>query len=178
MPQILKDLILISVFLLVILMFSTMIINLFFTKAPYVPSSKKILDNLLEDLKLKPKQKVYDLGCSDGRFLIRAEKKFGIQGIGYELAPLPFLLAQVLLFFTHSKSQVYLGNFFKQDLSQADIIFCYLFPEIVTAAYHKAVKECQKGTIFISNTFSVKDVQPDRIIYNEKKQPQLFFYYL
>lgn len=170
MIQFLKDLLLVIVFLVVLLMLGTLLINIFLTKAPYVPSSKKILDRLLEELKLKPAQVVYDLGCGDGRFLIRAEKKFGIKAIGYELAPLPFVLAKILQFINRSKTQIIYGNFFQANLGDADLIFCYLFPEIVSQVYQKAKLECRPGTILVSNTFSAKDIQPSKIIYDQNQK--------
>jgi SAM-dependent methyltransferase len=176
MPQLIKDILLIFIFILVMLMLATMLINLFFTKAPYVPSSKKILDRLLAELKLKPDQIVYDLGCGDGRFLIRSEKKFGIKGIGYELAPLPFVLAKILQFFSRSKSRIILGNFFKANLRDADVIFCYLFPEIVSKVYQKAKQECRPGTVLISNTFSAQDIKPTKVLYDQNQKPQIYFY--
>ena len=92
------------------------------------------------------------------------------------MEPLPYLIARLYKLFTRSKCEIILGNFFKINLNQADLIFCYLYPEIVTEVYHKAVKECRPGTIMISNTFSVKDVKPTKIVYNKKNKPQIYYY--
>ena len=54
--------------------------------APYVPSKPEVVQKMLEIAYLKPNDVVYDLGCGDGRILIKAVEDFNVKkAIGYEL---------------------------------------------------------------------------------------------
>jgi SAM-dependent methyltransferase len=176
MIQILKDILLALVAFTTLLLLSTFITNFFFARVPYVPSAKSPLKQLFKKFPFKKNQLIYDLGCGDGRFLIQAEHKFGIRGIGYEVAPLPYLIAIIYRLLSRSKVKIRFGNFFKADLRDADIIFCYLYPEIVQKVYQKVSRECRPGTKLISNTFSIKNLEPVEIYYDSKKRPQIYIY--
>jgi len=176
MIQILKDILLLLVAFTTLLMLLTFITNVFFAKVPYVPSSRARLAQIFKKFPFKKNQLVYDLGCGDGRFLIQAEKKFGVRAIGYEIAPLPYLIAIIYRLFSRSKVQIRFANFFKADLRDADLIFCYLYPEIVQKVYQKISLECRPGTKLISNTFSIKNVQPIETYYDSQKKPQIYIY--
>ena len=51
-------------------------ISEFTTDAPFVPIPKEIEDKIIENLKLSPGSMLYDLGCGDGRILIKAVQKY------------------------------------------------------------------------------------------------------
>jgi hypothetical protein len=95
-----------------------------------------------------------DLGCGDGRVLRMVHKKFGIRAIGYELNPLAFFKA-TLLCLRYKKIQVQFTNFFKKDLSRADIVFCYLFPDVMQRVSLKLRTELKKGAYIISFNFKM-----------------------
>lgn len=160
----------------IILLIST--ISGFFAKVPFVSSKKRVLKKMIETANLKQNQKIYDLGCGDGRFLFYAEKKSKTIGIGYEIALLPYLLAQTKKIFFNYKSKVFLKNFMTADISDADVIFCYLFPVIVVQVMEKAKKECKSGTLVISNTFKAEGFVPYQIYEKNKENhlPNIYVY--
>ena len=57
-----------------------------------------------------------------------------------------------------------LKNFYQQDLSQADYIFCYLLADDLNQLALKFKKELKPGAIIISNTFAIKDWTPEQKI--------------
>jgi predicted RNA methylase len=77
---------------------------------------------------IKPNEIVYDLGCGDGRVLIMAAKHFNARAIGIEIDPIRFLWCKfrIRLLGLGDKVQVIYGDFFRKNLSNADIIICYL----------------------------------------------------
>jgi len=166
-----------AVCLVVLLMLATVVVNLFI-RVPYVPSKKRVIEKILEIAKLKKGEKVYDLGCGDGRFLIEAEKKAGICAIGYEAAPIPFLLAHFQKWINSSKIIIRMANFFKASLADADVIFCYLGPETMVRLAGKFKKECRKGTRIYSHTFHIEGLEPVRVWTKdpEKKLPTIYYY--
>lgn len=166
-----------GILVLTMLMLVTAMVSLFL-KVPYVPSKKRVVKEMIKVANLKSNDVVYDLGCGDGRLLFEAEKANKIQAKGYELAPIPFLLAKIRKFFLNSKINIHMANFFSANLQDANIIFCYLGPETMGQLYTKIKHECKKGTKIISNTFSVHGVEPSKVwIKNEKqKLPTIYLY--
>jgi len=53
----------------------------------YRPSEMTAVDRMLEMAKVTKQDVVYDLGCGDGRILIRAAEKCGARGVGIDLDP-------------------------------------------------------------------------------------------
>ncbi len=168
---------LLLVSLTVFLLLLTVIVTLFI-RVPFVPSKKRVIDRVLELAKLKDGEKVYDLGCGDGRFLIEAEKKAKIIAQGFEAAPIPFLLAYFQKWINSAKFHISLKNFFKVNLSDADVIFCYLGPETMAELAGKLTRECHKGTRIYSNTFHIEGLNPKRVWAKnpEKKMPTIYLY--
>lgn len=157
--------------------FITLVTNLW-NKVPFVPTSGRIINHIISICDLKKGEKVYDLGCGDARFLLEAEKKTGERGIGYENAMLPYLLAQMRKYLNKAKMDVKMENFFRADLSKADIIYCYLGPEVMTELNKKFQRECRKGTRIYSNSFSIKGLSPKKIWARDpkKKLPTVYLY--
>lgn len=157
--------------------FLTLIANLW-AKVPFVPTRKRIVDYIVSLADLKKGEIVYDLGCGDGRFLLEAEKTAGTRGFGYENALLPYLLARLRKYFSKAKMVVKMQNFFRADLSDADVIYCYLGPDAMSELGKKFRKECRKGTRIYSNSFSIKDMQPAKTWPRDpaKRLPAVYLY--
>ena len=163
--------------IVVLLMLATAMINLFI-RVPYVPSKMRVVKKVIEVADLKTGEHVYDLGCGDGRLLLEAEKKAKIMAEGYEAAPIPYLFAQIKKLFHHSRMHISMRNFFKVDLKNADVIFCYLGPETMTKLAEKFKKECKKGTRIISHTFHLEGFTPTKVIAKNSKLklPTIYLY--
>ena len=54
--------------------------------APSVGSPEQAVDKILTVAHLKPGETLYDLGCGDGRILIRAAKKYKVKAVGIEIS--------------------------------------------------------------------------------------------
>lgn len=129
---------------------------------PYVPSANRVVKKMISAAQLKPKETVYDLGCGDGRLLLMAEKKKA-KAIGFEIAPLVFLLALLRKIIARSKAQIRFKSLFAANLRKANVIFCYLIPNVMPRLSAKIKKECKKGTRIVSNTFHIPGLKPYRI---------------
>ena len=139
-------------------MLATAVINILMM-VPYVPSRNKVVKQLIKIANLKNGEKIYDLGCGDGRILIEAEKaahanNAKIKTVGYEAAPIPFLLALIRKHWNRSGTKIRMKNFFRQNLGDADVIFCYLGPDTAGKLANKIKDECRAGTRIYSHTFS------------------------
>jgi len=177
MDFLLSNFLLLLVSLVVFLMLLTVIVNLFI-RVPFVPSKKRVINRVLDLARLKDGDKVYDLGCGDGRFLIEAGKRARITATGFEAAPIPFLLAYLLKWINRSKIRISAHNFFKENLKDADVIFCYLGPETMAELAGKFRRECHKGARIFSNTFHIEGMTPVKVWAKDKehKLPTIYLY--
>lgn len=159
------------------LMLCTAMVSIFI-RVPYVPSRMNVVHKMISVAKLKKNEVVYDLGCGDGRLLLEAAKSKQVLAKGYEAAPIPFLLAKLKNFIHRAHVKIYPHNFFKADLKDANVVFCYLGPETMTNLYKKLKKECRKGTRIISNTFSIREAKPVKVWTKNPKQklPNIYLY--
>lgn len=160
---------------LVFFVFITAMVNII-SGVPYVPTRQKYVKNIIKLLDLKEGEKVYDLGCGDGRFLSEASKITKTKAIGYETAPIPFFLAKLRQLFSTSKFDVLMKNFYNTSFEQANVIYCYLGPETMQKLAPKFQKECKKGTRIYSNSFSIKSIKPKQTWKKNGTIPNLFLY--
>ena len=49
---------------------------------PFVPTPMEVVDTMLDMARVTAADLVYDLGCGDGRIVIRAAQRFGARGVG------------------------------------------------------------------------------------------------
>ncbi|MCF8052439.1 MAG: class I SAM-dependent methyltransferase [Desulfobacterales bacterium] len=80
-----------------------------------------------------------DLGCGDGRILRAAADRLRIHAVGYEVNPLASLKCRILCLF-HRNIDVRCRNFWHADLSGADLVFCYLYPDVLKKAFQKTAR--------------------------------------
>lgn len=151
-----------------LLLLITVLVNIV-SGAPFVPSGRRTIDRMLQAAQFKKGERVYDLGCGDGRLLIRAEKQYGIHGIGYENAPIAYLLGRLNKWIHRSKVDLRFGTLFKANLKDADVLLMYLGPELQKKLMPKIKKECRKGTRLISNTFHLPGMEPTQTLPRDKK---------
>ncbi len=123
--------------------------------APFVPTPLIRVQKMLEVAKVKPGEKVYDIGCGDGRMVYIAARDYGANAVGLELSPLVYALARIRKFFWRSKAKVLFRDFNFCNLSDADVIVCYLLPDTLARLQVKFDKELKKGTRVISYAFKI-----------------------
>lgn len=147
-------------------------------QVPYVPSRRKAIEKMLAVAKLKSKEMVFDLGCGDGRLLLAAEKKARVKTMGFEVAPLVYLLAILRKFLARSSAKIQFKSLFHANFAQANVIFCYLIPSVMPQLAIKLKKECRRGTRIISNTFHIPGLKPSKVFARDKAKglPTIYLY--
>lgn len=151
----------IEIVLLLIIFIPTMVA--FFTGAPWVPTPTARVKRMLELAKLKPGDRVYDLGCGDGRMVHLASTVYGADAVGLELSPLVYFWARIRNFFLHSKSKILLRDFRRIDYSNAKALVFYLLPEILSVMRPKFERELKPGAFVISYAFEIEGWTPSFI---------------
>lgn len=130
------------------------------TGAPFVPTEMRQVRRMLEAAGLKKGMIVYDLGSGDGRLVHTAAREYGARGIGYEFSPFVWLWAKFLSLFWRSKAELRFGNFWKADLSDADVIVCYLLPHSMERMKKDLLPQLKPGALIVSHAFRIHGLEP------------------
>jgi SAM-dependent methyltransferase len=153
------------IFFVVIVFLITMILA---SAAPWLPTRRKDMERVLALAKIKPGEIFYDLGCGDGRLITEAGRA-GAKAVGFDISLMSYLMTRARIMLERSSAEVRFKNFFRQDLSKADIVYLFLTPPAMPAVEKKLKTELKNGTRVISYAFSipgleliVADKQPDR----------------
>jgi len=135
-----------------------------------------MVHEMLAMAKVGPGDNVYDLGCGDGRIIVTAARRYGAKAVGIELDPLRFLWCQILITVLGLRDRVRIvyGDFFKQDLSAASVVTCYLLTVTNKKLEGKFKSELNPDTRVVSNYFIFPGLQ----LVSEDKQEKLYLYNL
>ena len=124
--------------------------------APWLPTPRRKVKRMLELAALQPDELLYDLGCGDGRVIIMAAQDFNARAVGIELDPLRYLWCQMLVSLLGLRGRVHIlyGNLFKYDLSEADVVTCYLLQSTNDRLEEKLIQEVKPGGRVVSHSFT------------------------
>lgn len=125
------------------------------TGAPFVPTPMARVKKMISLAKIKPGEKVYDIGCGDGRMVYVAANDYGANAVGMELSPLVYGLARIRKLFWGSKAKIVFTDFRYKNLGDADVIVCYLLPESLARLQAKLEAELKKGARVVSYAFPI-----------------------
>ncbi len=131
--------------------------------ALFIPTPYSSISKVLDEVEIKRGLKVVDLGSGDGRILKELSKRFDVEAIGYEINPILWLYSK-LKNLGNPKIKIKRADFLKENLSYADIVFCYLFPDIIQVLKGKFERELKPGSIIISFNFPFPSWKPYKII--------------
>lgn len=149
-----------------------------FSAAPWVPLRKRDIQRLIDLAKIKPGERVYDLGCGDGRVLAAVVKQTGGNAVGFEVAVLPYVFAKLRTWMPIYKNrmQVKFTNFYEFNLAGADVIFCFLTPYAMVKLEAKINSELKPGARFLSYAFPLPTKTPTLTEKHNPKTARIFLY--
>lgn len=144
-------------------------------RVPLYLSNAKTWQALID---LVPHDKAYrfvDLGCGLGGTLTAVKKACpSCLCFGVETAPIPYFLSKIRVGLAGS---VEFRSLWDVDLSDYDLVYCFLSPEPMTDLFAKAKMQMRPGTLFVSNSFAVPGNQPDQVItVDDKRKTTLFLW--
>lgn len=132
--------------------------------ALFIPTPSIRTKTFLDALPMNSKELFLDLGCGDGRVLREARRRYGVRAMGFEVNLLAYLAAKVGNFRLKGV-QIRWKNFWEVDLSRADVVFCYLFPDVMERLAKKLEAELRPGSKVVSSNFPLPRWRPFQVVH-------------
>lgn len=139
------------------------------TRVPFVPTYKSDVEFFVKKLGISSSDVFYDLGSGDGKVVFLVEQLSGAKVKGFELTWWTHLLAKIKKAARKSKAQFVNRNFFKQDWSEANYIYGYLYPPLMRRVEEKFLADCKPGSIAIIRDFPFPNLKPLETCYMPKR---------
>lgn len=157
--------------------FTVQFFNLVFRGfAPFFSTREKIIRSIIDKLKIGEKDYVVELGCGKAGFLKAVRKLYPkLKLVGYEYSFLPYMIARLQTGLSNTNIDIRKANFFKVDLSRADVIYCYLNTSTMKKLEEKFRSECKVGAKIVSFMFPLKNMQPKEV--QEVGKGEKVYYY-
>ena len=129
---------------------------------PYVPTPQAVVDRMLELAQVKKGDVVYDLGSGDGRIVVTAAKKYGVQAIGFEIDPQRIKESHenIKKAGVENLVEIRQQDIRTVDLSQASVLTMYLLPEVNLMIRPNIWKQMKPGSRIVSHDFDMGDWKP------------------
>ena len=145
--------------------------------APWVPTWRRDIARLMLLLNLKSGQKLYELGCGDGRVGLALVRGTGAELVGIELSFLHWAIAQVLKRLKRMQNARFVwGDIYRQDLSDADAVYLFLMPEFYEKLKPKLERELRPGTRVVSYVWPIEGWAPIAVDQPNKDLPAMYAY--
>lgn len=122
--------------------------------AMYTSTGRVKIRTALDALPMLPGELLVDIGCGDGRILRAARQRYGVRCLGFEVNPIAFAKA-ALLTAGRDGIDIRFRNFWLADLAQADVVVCYLFPDVMGRLGTKLAAELAEGARVVSFNFPI-----------------------
>jgi pimeloyl-ACP methyl ester carboxylesterase/precorrin-6B methylase 2 len=137
-----------------------------YTDVPFVPTPANVVDAMLDLAGISPTDVLVDLGSGDGRIVIAAAKRFGIQATGVEIDPELVRQSETLARQQglEGKARFVRADLFEYDLRQASVVMMYLTPGVNLRLRSKLLSELRPGTRVISHRFDMGSWVPTKTI--------------
>lgn len=132
--------------------------------ALFVSTSRARIRAFIKAVPMKTGEILVDLGCGDGRILRQAHKCYRIKAIGYEVNLMAYLKARVLSL-GFKNIEIRRRNFWSANLSEADVVVCYLYPDVMKKLSAKLKANLKPGAVIVSCNFMLPGFEPSRVLH-------------
>ena len=137
-----------------------------------LPTNKKARQALCKIIAEKaPQAKIfYDLGSGRGTVVLAVKKQLPhLRVCGLDLSRFRCFIAKAKAKFLNKPVMIKRGDLFKVGLSQADVIYAYIWYDLMPALEQKLQQELKPGAIAITNTVHFSNWPlAETIVFDEK----------
>ena len=129
----------------------------------YIPTPLDAVEAMLQLAQVGPQDVLYDLGCGDGRLLIRAAQRWGTRGVGIDLDITCLDAARSAAQQAGVDHLITLqqGNLYDCDVSAATVVTLYLLPHLNLRLRPRLWQQLRSGARVVSHQFDMGDWLPD-----------------
>lgn len=133
--------------------------------APFVKTPEATVELMLELANPKKTDLLYDLGCGDGRIVIRAAKRYGCRAVGFDIDPRRVEEARTNArrHGVDDRVEILEHDIFQLDLAEADVVTLYLLPRLNEKLIPQ-LKGLKAGARIVSHDFDLPGFKPDRTV--------------
>ena len=131
-------------------------------EVPWIPSPVNVINEALKLACVSRDDIVCDLGAGDGRVVIIAAKDRGARGIAIEANKVLCGLIEVLakLHGVEDRVKVICNSYYDIDITEASVLYLYLYPSILNKLREKIEEEAKDGTRVVVLDFAIADWIP------------------
>ena len=135
------------------------------TDTPFVTTPQNVVDAMLDLAQMRAGDTLIDLGSGDGRIVITAAKRFGVNGLGVDIDPRLVQMARATAARegVADKTRFEVQDLFDTDLTRASVITLYLLPDVNELLKPRLLK-LKAGTRIVSHDWDMRDWKPEREI--------------
>ncbi|MEX1045334.1 MAG: methyltransferase domain-containing protein [Chthoniobacterales bacterium] len=145
-----------------------------------VPTPQSAVDRMVELAAIQPGDKVYDLGCGDGRIVITAARRHEVTAVGVDIDPEQVARSRGNVERAGVEGSVTIveGDIFRTDFRDADVVFLYLQPELIRGLIPQ-LRQMKPGSRIIAFDFGIdgaKPAQVERGAFGERQHGAIYKY--
>lgn len=129
---------------------------------PPVSTAPERIRKALQLANLQPNEILYDLGAGEGRVLFIAAREFNARAVGIEVGPIQCALIwlRATAGGLGSQVQVKWGDFYKADVSAADVVFVYATSKEVGKLAPHLERQMKQGARLVSISADFPEWEP------------------
>ncbi|MDK6028014.1 class I SAM-dependent methyltransferase [Ignisphaera sp. 4213-co] len=135
-------------------------------RVPWVPTREELLDIVMRLANVKSEDVFYDLGCGDGRVVLKAVKEGVKKAVCVEINPMLIERAKENAKSLNVLNKIEFVNedFFKTNLSEASVVYMYLLTSVNKALRPKLEAELKDGARVVTLDFEIPGWRPIQIV--------------
>lgn len=144
----------------------------------FIPTPDDAIEALLSWIPLSDGDRLYDLGCGDGRLLLRAAQRYGLTGVGIDIDPAQIAIAQRAAQQAGVADRIRFRqeNLFESAFQDATVVFVYLLPHLNLKLRPRLWAQLRPGARVISHQFDMGDWPPDDVFKLEPSEEDSTLY--
>jgi SAM-dependent methyltransferase len=130
----------------------------------FVPTPNDVVDKMLELAAVTADDRVYDLGCGDGRIVITAAQRYHARGVGIDIDPrrIAEAAANARNAGVADRVRFLEADLFEADIHDATVVTLYLLTRLNAKLKPRLLQELKPGTRVVSHAFDMGDWEPER----------------
>jgi precorrin-6B methylase 2 len=145
-----------------------------------VPTPQAAVERMVELAAIKPGEKIYDLGCGDGRIVVTAARRHRVTAVGVEIDPQQVARSRENVRRAGVEDSVTIveGDIYQTDFRDADVVFLYLQPDLIRGLGPQ-LRQMKPGARIVTFDFGLEGAKPaavERGAFGERQHCTIFRY--